>query len=79
MCSPLEPELTRVTSSTPFRYLWTDVHAKELILYTRQDVYVERQRPTWSYRTSILQVGKMDNAASEYRAFLGFDLSSVAL
>lgn len=52
--------------------------AKQLILYPRQDVYVEKQRPTWSYRTSILQVGKTDSPSSEYRAFLGFDLSPLA-
>ena len=52
--------------------------AKTLTLYPRQDVYVEKQRPTWSYRTSILQVGKTDSPDSEYRAFLAFDLSTVA-
>ena len=51
---------------------------KELIVYPRHDVYVEKQRPSWSYRTSVLQVGKMDGPTSEYRAFLGFDLSAVA-
>ena len=54
------------------------VAAKELVLYPRQDVYVEKQRPTWSYRTSILQVGKTDAPDAEYRAFLAFDLSTVA-
>ena len=54
------------------------VSAKELVLYPRQDVYVEKQRPTWSYRTSILQVGKTDAPDAEYRAFLAFDLSTVA-
>ena len=52
--------------------------AKELTLYPRQDVYVEKQRPTWSYRTGVLQVGKTDSDSSEYRAFLAFDLSTVA-
>ena len=51
---------------------------KQLVLFPRQDVYVEKQRPTWSYRTSILQVGKTDSPESEYRAFLAFDLSTVA-
>ena len=48
---------------------------KELVVYPRQDVYVEKQRPTWSYRTAILQVGKSDASddASEYRAFVAFD------
>jgi len=53
--------------------------AKEVTLFARQDAYVERQRPTWSYRTSILQVGKLDGVAdAEYRAFLDFDLSAIA-
>ena len=52
---------------SPSKRLGARADAKELILYPQQDVYVERQRPTWSYRTSILQVGKMDNAGSEYR------------
>ena len=55
----------------------TSVLGKQIILYPRQDVYVEEQRPTWSYRTAILQVGKADGS-SEYRAFLAFDLASIA-
>ena len=51
--------------------------AKEISIYPRQDVYVERERPTWSYRTAVLQVGK-DGASSEYRAFVAFDLSGLA-
>ena len=51
---------------------------KQVVLYPRQDVYVEKQRPTWSYRTSILQVGKTDSPDSEYRAFLAFDLTTLA-
>ena len=39
---------------------------------------MEKQRPTWSYRTSVLQVGKTDSPSSEHRAFLRFDLSAVA-
>ena len=54
------------------------VAGKELVLFPRQDVYVEKQRPTWSYRTSILQVGKTDAPDAEYRSFLAFDLSTVA-
>ena len=50
--------------------------AKQISIYPRQDVYVEQQRPTWSYRTAVLQVGKaQDGGDSEYRAFLGFDLT----
>lgn len=52
---------------------------KPLVLFPRQDVYVEQQRPTWSYRTAVLQVGKTDSPqSSEYRAFLVFDLNSLA-
>ena len=41
---------------------------------------MEKQRPTWSYRTAVLQVGRSDtsDAAAEYRAFLAFDLASIA-
>ena len=60
-------------------FLACGVIAKQVSVYPRQDVYVEHQRPTWSYRTAILQVGKaQDGGASEYRAFLGFDLSPLA-
>ena len=53
--------------------------AKQISIYPRQDTYVESQRPTWSYRTAVLQVGKsQDGSASEYRSFLAFDLSGVA-
>ena len=53
--------------------------AKQVSIYPRQDVYVEKERPTWSYRTAILQVGRaQDGTASEYRSFLAFDLSSIA-
>ena len=52
--------------------------AKELIVYPSQDVYVEKLRPSWSYRTSVLQVGRSDSPGSEYRAFIKFDLSAVA-
>ena len=48
-----------------------------MVIYPRQDVYVERNRPTWSYRTAILQVGKAQGE-SEYRSFLAFDLSTIA-
>ena len=54
------------------------VAAKEVNLPTRQDVYVEKQRPLWSYRTSILQVGRAGSPAAEYRTFLDFDLTSLA-
>jgi hypothetical protein len=52
--------------------------AKQVIVHPRNDVYVEKARPTWSYRTAILQVGKADGDDSEYRSFLGFDLSGLA-
>ena len=57
--------------------LLNGVVGKQLSIYPRQDVYVERQRPTWSYRTAILQVGKAQGE-SEYRSFLAFDLSGIA-
>ena len=37
---------------------------KQVIVHPRHDVYVERARPTWSYRTAILQVGKADGELS---------------
>lgn len=52
--------------------------AKQVVIHPRQDVYVEKARPTWSYRTAILQVGKADGEDAEYRAFLNFDLSGLA-
>ena len=53
--------------------------AKQISIYPRQDTYVESQRPTWSYRTAVLQVGKaQDGGASEYRSFIAFDLSGIA-
>ena len=39
---------------------------------------MEKQRPLWSYRTSILQVGRAGSPSAEYRTFLDFDLSSLA-
>ena len=39
---------------------------------------MEKQRPLWSYRTSILQVGRAGSPSAEYRTFLDFDLASLS-